>query len=78
MTERCASYASYAGTVGLAMAAANAQGLGEVMAHFDLKAGSYDPAAIAAISEYSQSVDRARMTEASENINQWLEVNCPR
>lgn len=110
LTERCARYASYAGTVGLAAAmdpnvaaqleelkhkmnleeapeeirddfevvTAYTQGLGEVMARFDLKAGSYDPAAIAAISEYSQSVDQARMTEASENINQWLEVNCPR
>ncbi len=110
LSERCANYAAYAGTVGLAMAAAMdpkvaaqleelkakmnldeapeeirddfkvvteyAQGLGEVLARYPMKAGQYDAAAIAALGAYTQSVDQARITAASENINKWLQVNC--
>ncbi len=110
LTERCANYASYAGTVGLAMAAAMdpkiaaqleelkakmnlddapeeirgdfkvvteyARGLGEVLARYPMKAGQYDPAGIAAVGAYTQSVDQAKMTAASENISKWLQVHC--
>jgi hypothetical protein len=110
LSQRCANYASYAGTVGLAMAAAMdpkvaaqleelkakmnldeapeeirddfkvvtdyARGLGEVLARYPMKAGQYDPAAMAALGAYTQSVDQAGMTAASENINKWLQVNC--
>ena len=110
LSQRCANYASYAGTVGLAMAAAMdpkvaaqleelkakmnldeapeeirddfkvvtdyARGLGEVLARYPMKAGQYDAAGMAALGAYTQSVDQARMTAASENINKWLQVNC--
>jgi hypothetical protein len=111
LSQRCVNYASYAGTVGLAMAAAldpkvaaqleelkakmnldeapeeirddfkvvtdYARGLGEVLARYPMKAGQYDAAAMAALGAYTQSVDQAGMTAASENINKWLQVNCP-
>lgn len=110
MSQRCVNYAAYAGTVGLAMAAAMdpkvaaqleelkakmnldeapeeirddfkvvtdyARGLGEVLARYPMKAGQYDAAAMAALGAYTQSVDQAGMTAASENINKWLQVNC--
>jgi hypothetical protein len=110
LSQRCANYASYAGTVGLAMAAAMdpkvaaqleelkakmnldeapeeirddfkvvtdyARGLGEVLARYPMKAGQYDAAGMAALGAYTQSVDQAGMTTASENINKWVQANC--
>lgn len=110
LSQRCANYASYAGTVGLAMAAAMdpkvaaqleelkakmnldeapeeirddfkvvtdyARGLGEVLARYPMKAGQYDAAGMAALGAYTQNIDQARMTAASENINKWVQLNC--
>jgi hypothetical protein len=110
LSQRCANYASYAGTVGLAMAAAMdpkvaaqleelkakmnldeapeeirddfkvvtdyARGLGEVLARYPMTAGQYDAAGMAALGAYTQSVDQAGMTAASENINKWVQANC--
>jgi hypothetical protein len=110
LSQRCANYASYAGTVGLAMAAAMdpkvaaqleelkakmnldeapeeirddfkvvtdyARGLGEVLARYPMTAGQYDAAGMAALGAYTQSVDQAGMTTASENINKWVQANC--
>jgi hypothetical protein len=110
LSQRCANYASYAGTVGLAMAAAMdpkvaaqleelkakmnldeapeeirddfkvvtdyARGLGEVLARYPRTAGQYDAAGMAALGAYTQSVDQAGMTAASENINKWVQANC--
>ena len=110
LSQRCVNYASYAGTVGLAMAAAMdpkvaaqleelkakmnldeapeeirddfkvvtnyARGLGEVLARYPMKAGQYDAAGMAALGAYTQNVDQAKMTAASENINKWVQANC--
>ena len=110
LTQRCADYAGFAGTVGLAMAAAMdpsaaaaleelktkiklddapeeirddfevvmayAAGLGEVLAGYDLKSGHPDPAAIAAMTRYAQSIDQAKMQEATLDISNWTAAHC--
>ncbi len=112
LTSRCLSYAAYAGTLGLAVAAAinpsaaadlealksqvkldeapgeirddfeaiigYAQGLGEILARFNLHAGQYDAEAIAAMSTYTAGIDQTRLQEAGENIKAWVAAYCPK
>lgn len=53
-----------------------AEGLGEVMARYDVKAGQFNAEAMTAIARYAESVDQARMQEAGTNINAWLGEHC--
>ena len=53
-----------------------AEGLGAVMARYNVKAGEYNAEAMTAIAGYAESVDQARMQEAGTNINAWLGANC--
>ncbi len=53
-----------------------AEGLGAVMAEYNVKAGQYNAEAMTAIARYSESVDQARMQDAGTNINTWLGAHC--
>lgn len=53
-----------------------AEGLGAVMARYNVKAGQYNAEAMTAIAAYAESVDQARMQEAGTNINVWLGAHC--
>lgn len=55
-----------------------AEDLGEVLAKYNLATGQPDPQAIAAIGQFSQKVDSARLRKASDNISAWLAAHCPR
>ena len=61
----------------LAVITAYAEDLGKVMAKYNMKAGQYDPQAMAAMAEFSQKVDAGKLSQASDNINSWLKAHCP-
>ena len=53
-----------------------AKKLGEALAKFPNQNGTFNPAAITAMMELSQSVDQNRLDEASKNIEVWVAANC--
>jgi len=57
---------------------AYAEGLGKVLAQHNLQSGQPDPTAIAAIAEFSRTVDTVRLEKAAGNINAWITAHCPR
>ena len=62
----------------VAVARAYAEDLGKVLAEYDLKGGQPDPQAMAALAEFSQKLDTVRLKKATDNIDAWLKVHCPR
>ena len=63
--------------VDVAVMTAYAEDLGKVLAKYNLRSGTPDPQAIAAIGQFSQTVDNDRLQKASDNISAWLESHCP-
>ena len=61
-----------------AVVTAYTEDLGKVLAKYNLKSGQPDPQAIAAIAQFSQTVDTGRLQKASDNINAWIAAHCPR
>jgi hypothetical protein len=62
----------------VAVLRAYAEDLGKVLAKYDLKSGQPDPQAIAAMAEFSRTVDTARLQKATDSIDAWLKAHCPR
>jgi hypothetical protein len=61
-----------------AVITAYAEDHGKVLARYNAQGGQPDPQAIAAIAEFSRTVDTARLQKASDNINAWISAHCPR
>lgn len=53
------------------------EGLGRVMADYELKGGQLDPQAMTAIAAFSQTIDQERLEKASENVGAWMQAHCP-
>ena len=61
-----------------AVVTAYAEGLGKVMAKYNLRSGQPNAEAIAAIAEFSRTVDTVRLQKAAGNINAWVTAHCSR
>jgi hypothetical protein len=61
----------------VAVMTAYAEDLGKVLAKYNLQSGTPDPEAIAAIAQFSQTVDNAGLQKASDKISAWLSSHCP-